>query len=126
MEEYKVEYYDNGNKDYESWYKDGLYHRLDGPAWISYYDNGNKDYESWYKDGSYHRLDGPALISYNQDGSKYYETWDLCNQEYSEFEHRELVKFGKSIITRDAAIMNIRNSSKFIQRKCQEILNGRA
>jgi hypothetical protein len=32
----------------------------------------------------------------------------------------------KSIITRDAAIMNIRNSSKFIRLRCQEILNGRA
>jgi antitoxin component YwqK of YwqJK toxin-antitoxin module len=154
MEEYKVRYYDNGTTEYESWYKDGKlhrldgpsyisynldgskhyeawcndgeYHRLDGPAQISYYSNGNKSYKEWYKDGLYHREDGPALISYYDDGSTNYETWYLCDQEYTKFEHRELVKLGKTIITRDAAIMNIKHPSEYIHMRCQEVLNGRA
>jgi hypothetical protein len=93
---------------------------------IMYYDNGNMDYEHWHKDGKLHREDGPALISYYPNGNKRYEEWYLCQQEYTEPEHRELLELSKTITTRDAAIMNIRNSSKFIQRKCQEILNGRA
>ncbi len=39
------------------WFKDGLLHRLDGPAII--YPEGNI---AWYKDGLYHRLDGPAVV----------------------------------------------------------------
>jgi hypothetical protein len=72
-----------------------------------------------------HREDGPAVIHYNLDGSTNYETWDLCGQEYIESEHRELLELSKSIITRDAAIMNIKHPSKFIRMRCQEILNGR-
>jgi antitoxin component YwqK of YwqJK toxin-antitoxin module len=125
MVEHKVEYYDNGTKDYECWFKGNSLHREDGPALISYYDNGNKDYESWYKDGEYHREDGPAYTRYNLDGSKHYETWDLCQQEYTESAYNDIIKLGKSIVTRDAAIMNIKHPLKFIQRKCQEILNGR-
>ena len=126
MEEHKVTYYDNGSKLYEEWHKDEKLHRLDGPALISYYDNGNKSYEYWYKEGEYHREDGPSFIGYNLDGSKDYETWDLCDHEYTEFKHRELVELSKSITARDAAIINIKHPSKYIKRKCQEILNGRA
>ena len=38
------------------WYKDGLFHREDGPAleWA----DGSKE---WYLDGQRHRLDGPAI-----------------------------------------------------------------
>jgi hypothetical protein len=126
MEEHKVEYYGNGTKAYEHWYKDGMIHRLDGPAYISYNDNGNKRFESWCKDDKLHREDGPARISYLDNGDKAYETWYLCGQEYIESEHRELVEFGKAIITRDAAIMNIKHPSRYIRLRCQEILNGRA
>jgi hypothetical protein len=97
MEEHKVEYYDNGNKHYEGWgwYKDGEFHRLDGPAFISYYDNGNKSYEWWY----------------------------LHNQEYTESAYNDIIELCKTIITRDAAIMNIKHPSEYIRMRCQEILN---
>ena len=49
----------------EIWYKNGKYHRLDGPAVI----RGNGT-EIWYKDGLYHREDGPAVIHSN--GEKYW------------------------------------------------------
>jgi hypothetical protein len=45
--------YPNG---YKEWYKEGEYHRLDGPA-IELPD-GTK---LWYKEGELHRLDGPAV-----------------------------------------------------------------
>jgi hypothetical protein len=125
MEEHKITYFNNGTKEYEKWHKDGEYHREDGPALIRYYDNGNKDYESWYKDGKSHREDGPAYIRYHIDGSKRYESWYLHDQGYTKSAYNDIIEFGKSIVTRDAAIMNIRNSSKFIRMRCLEILNGR-
>jgi hypothetical protein len=39
----------------EAWYKDGNFHRLDGPA---YQHKGSK---FWLVDGKFHRLDGPAV-----------------------------------------------------------------
>jgi hypothetical protein len=126
MEEYNVDYYDNGNKCYESWYKDGKLHREDGSALISYLNNGSKEYEYWYKDGEYHREDGPAWIGYNDNGSKRYESWYLHDHGYTKSVYNDIIEFGKSIVTRDAAIMNIKHPSKFIRMRCQEILNGRA
>lgn len=38
------------------WYRDGLYHRMDGPACIDYY--GSR----WYFNNSLHRTDGPACV----------------------------------------------------------------
>lgn len=43
------------------WYKNGVLHRLDGPAVIIWDHNGIKIEENWYKDGKLHRLDGPAI-----------------------------------------------------------------
>ena len=40
----------------ETWYKDGLFHRDDGPALIR--PDGSK---YWYLDGKSHREDGPAI-----------------------------------------------------------------
>lgn len=42
--------------DIEIWYKEGLYHRLDGPA------IRHKNNFLWYKEGRLHRLDGPAVV----------------------------------------------------------------
>lgn len=44
---------ENGNI---KWYKDGLYHRLEGPALE--YSNGDK---YWIVEGELHREDGPAI-----------------------------------------------------------------
>ena len=45
----------------EYWYKDGKLHREGGPAVIL--SNG---YKEWYKEGNIHREDGPARIWNNQ------------------------------------------------------------
>ena len=41
----------------EIWYKHGIRHREDGPAY--YNDQG---YKEWSFNGKYHRIDGPAII----------------------------------------------------------------
>jgi len=50
------------------WYKEGLLHRLDGPAFESLY--GTK---YWYKEGKFHREDGPAVECRNGDKFWYKE-----------------------------------------------------
>lgn len=52
----------NGDK---RWYRDGKWHRDDGPA--IEYANGDK---CWYRDGKLHRDDGPAMECAN--GDKYW------------------------------------------------------
>ena len=47
-------------KRYVSFYKDGLYHRSDGPAIIQA--DGS---EEWHLKGKLHRTDGPAVIEAN-------------------------------------------------------------
>ena len=44
------------------WYKDGLLHRIDGPAWIDATLRGS---EEWYFNGKLHRTDGPAAFSWD-------------------------------------------------------------
>jgi hypothetical protein len=40
------------------WYKNGLMHRKDGPA----YESDNYDYKEWNINGERHREDGPARV----------------------------------------------------------------
>ena len=47
--------YENGTK---YWYKEGEYHREDGPA-IEFSSGGKQ----WYFEGKLHRIDGPAVVS---------------------------------------------------------------
>lgn len=47
------------------WYRNGLLHRDDGPAWIR--PDGTCE---WYRDGHRHREDGPAIQ--RSDGSREY------------------------------------------------------
>ena len=63
-------WYENGQKQYESWYLDGKWHRVDGPAVKWWYENGQKHYEFWYLDGNYHRVDGASIQSWDENGQK--------------------------------------------------------
>lgn len=101
----KKEYYSNGNKKIEIWYKNKKKHRLDGPAEIFYYENGNKKMsrwynndksyrmiyyydnedikeEYWYKEGRLHKKNGPAVIWYYPNGNKQEEHWYNYNKCY--------------------------------------------
>ena len=65
----EVQYYSNGNKEFEEYYKGGGLHREDGPAKIYYYRNGNIMAEEYYKDGVRHRDNGPVAIYYYKSGN---------------------------------------------------------
>ena len=56
------------------WYKEGLWHREDGPAIA-----GIGGHKEWYKEGKCHRLDGPAVE--RQDGSKFWYKNDNLHRE---------------------------------------------
>jgi len=75
---YEVRVYASGNK---SWYKNGKYHRIDGPAYE--FANGDK---YWYLNGKCHRIDGPAVEF--ADGSKY---WFLNGIECTEAEFKKKI-----------------------------------
>jgi hypothetical protein len=68
----------NGDK---SWYLNGKFHRLDGPA-IEYY-NGNK---VWYLNNKRHRVGGPAV-----EFSNGHKKWYLNGINYSQEEWFELL-----------------------------------
>ena len=70
-----IRYYDNGQKEYVSYWIDGRWHNLKGPAIIWYYDNGQKEYEAYYVDGKWHNVSGPAHIEYYDNGQIKYETY---------------------------------------------------
>lgn len=53
-----VEYHDGSKK---FWYRNGLLHRVDGPAYTSL------NVSEWYQFGEPHRLDGPAVIWENDE-----------------------------------------------------------
>lgn len=61
-------------------YKDGRYHREDGPAVIYSYGD-----ERWYYKGFLHRIGGPAIIS--ETGNYYY----IYGREYSSDEYKLLM-----------------------------------
>ena len=80
----------HGNTHYYSDRKMVIYHREDGPAFISSY--GTK---SWLLNGKLHREDGPALEHSNGD-----KDWCLNGEFMSEDEHaRRTVK--ETILTLD-------------------------
>ncbi len=56
------------------WFKEGKFHREDGPA-REFYDGINL----WYKDGNVHREDGPA-----KEWPSGYKEWYLKDQYYYE------------------------------------------
>jgi len=77
----KIDYYENGQKKYESWYSlNGKKHREDGPAVQTWYENGQKWFERWYLNDKRHREDGPASQSWYKNGQKRYEYWVLNNK----------------------------------------------
>ena len=53
----------------------GNIHNDNGSAFIRFYNNGQKQYEIYFKDGKWHNLTGPARIAYNDNGQKQYEEY---------------------------------------------------
>ena len=63
------------------WYKNGEYHRKDGPAKI--FSNGTRD---WYQNDKLHREDGPAVIF--NTGEQY---WWLNGNQYTEEKYNKKI-----------------------------------
>ena len=64
----EIHYNDNDKWSLTTWYQDGQYHRLDGPA--VEHASGHKE---WHQYGKFHRLDGPAIERANGDKLWYQE-----------------------------------------------------
>ena len=71
---------------YKEWFKDGMYHREDGPAVI--HPDGQKE---WYQNDCLHRLDGPAVIYSNG-----YKEWFINGFRYNEVKFKDEVKLWKA------------------------------
>lgn len=72
----EVLYYEDGTKQTERYYNEGMLHREDGPAVIEYGENGESRDEYWFYDGFQHREDGPARILYdNKIKGVFKEEW---------------------------------------------------
>jgi hypothetical protein len=60
----------------EEWFKDGVYHRVGGPA----IQHNNNEY--WYENGKKHRLDGPAIITDGSPRQYWIDGQKLSPKEY--------------------------------------------
>jgi len=70
----------------QKWFKNGQWHREDGPAVIGVYGE-----QFWYKNGKVHREDGPAIIWPNGEQQWYLDDKNYTREDY----YRELHKRGK-------------------------------
>lgn len=92
-----VIYKNDHHKDYhELWYKDGKLHRENGPAVV--YPN---EVQKWYKDGKLHREDGPAVVFF--DGrQEWYKNGEKCSckESFSKNEQKwsDVVKISNKLI----------------------------
>jgi hypothetical protein len=96
MEYHYVSYYDNNNKEYETWYDGETIHRIDGPAHITYFQWELIHYEIWIQNGIYHRLDGPAMTKYQKDGTIYYKQYWIRDIQYNKetyYNHPDVIEY---------------------------------
>jgi hypothetical protein len=108
------------------WYKQGKWHREDGPA--IEYSNGDKE---WFKEGKRHRLDGPAVERSNRDKEWWLEAesytehnWKLKVQELKESK-MEVLKLKKNDVlpNKFTGIVEYSNGDKewFKEGKCHRL-----
>ena len=88
---------DKKQKSEEIYFKNCLYHRDKGPAYIRYYcELPNKVYAKYYYNmGNLHRVDGPAVIYFNWKGEvtkKFYYLNHNKIMAYSDKEFKKIVK----------------------------------
>lgn len=66
------------------WYKNGLYHRVDGPALE--YSNGDK---YWFVEGELHREDGPAIEEYDLPKGYFLNGIQYSESEYHFYKEKK-------------------------------------
>lgn len=64
-----------GPKNHEVYAKEGLIHRIGGPAETIYDPSDGYHCEKWYLYGKCHRIDGPAEIRFDKRGGFYQESY---------------------------------------------------
>jgi len=74
-------YYENGVKSYELYYINGKLHNSNGPADIIYYIDGQKHQERYFDNGVLHNNNGPAIIIYNNGDREVEEYWIHGNRK---------------------------------------------
>ena len=82
----KADYYPDclHNKYTETYYVDGLKHRIDGPAYILWYLDGTMHREHFYVKDHLHRTDGPALTVYRESGHIFSESYYIHDMFHRE------------------------------------------
>ena len=60
-----------------SWFKDGKYHKEDGPA----VKNKDTQYRKYIVNGQFHRTDGPAYISADANTKRWYQEGELHRED---------------------------------------------
>jgi antitoxin component YwqK of YwqJK toxin-antitoxin module len=111
----EFKYYENGNKEYESYYLNGKRHRENGPAYKGWYENGNKWYEYYYLNDKRHRENGPAYQSWYENGNKWYEYYYLNGEEVSKEEvmkPKKTINIGGKEVSEDTILMALKEYFK--------------
>jgi antitoxin component YwqK of YwqJK toxin-antitoxin module len=70
-----IKYYETGKIQYKFWKINGLPHNENGPASICYYENGEIKSQEWYINGLSHNENGPSIISFYENGKIHYQSW---------------------------------------------------
>jgi hypothetical protein len=79
--------------------KDGLRHRVAGPAYIDRF-----GYQGWWYNGKKHRVDGPAEINPYRENQC---SWYIDNRQYKNIESWSKALVKKGYKTKDEALMLI-------------------
>ncbi len=79
-----IEWYANGVKRHEGWWRDNNLDREDGAAITKWRANGVRECERWWRNGELDRQGGPAVTEWHANGTKSYEWWyrnDKCDRD---------------------------------------------
>jgi hypothetical protein len=96
-----IDYYENGQIQYQAWKINRKFHNENGPANIWYYENGQINYKKWFINGNRHNENGPAYISYFENGQLNTQDWYINGKLLSNLEiiiQKELIKKRKKFI----------------------------
>ena len=88
-----INYWDNGNIEYQAYYINGFLHNINGPADIHFYKNGNVKMKEYYINNKMHNELGPAHIQYDENGNVDYESYYLYDIKiYSKEDYQKQIK----------------------------------
>lgn len=90
---HKICFWENGNKRREDYYNEnGLYHRIDGPAYQVWHENGMLSYADFQINNIFHNKNNPTRIWYDKTGKKQFCQYWINNRLYSRLEWLNQIK----------------------------------